>query len=137
MKSGRSRTLRGVVATDGSNRLILDDGRYEHGYIVKSFQIWSPTFSNNGSAVLSYSSARPPSALASDGNLIAFAAYADGTTNITSQTAIIDPDHVCSQELYVHGFDALLSYLVVIEELTMTSAQGLLQLVKASRQDEP
>ena len=133
----RIRSLRGTISAGASKRLIVDDGRYKNGYVVKSFKVWSPTFNSNGSAVLSYSDATPASALADDGNQIAWAAYADGTTNLTTTTAVIDPDHVINQDLFVHGFDALLSFLIVIEPITMTDSQGLLQLIKASRQDEP
>tara|TARA_Y100001937_G_C7120124_1_gene332166 strand:- start:783 stop:1193 length:411 start_codon:yes stop_codon:yes gene_type:complete len=133
----RSRSLRGTIGAGESLRLILDDGRYKNGYVIKSFQVWSPTFNNNGHAVLSYKKDAPSAALADDGNQIAWAAYADGTVNTTSSTAVIDPNHVVNQDLFVHGFNASLSFLVVIEPITMTDAQGLLQLVKASRQDEP
>ncbi len=131
------RTLRGRLPPNGVARLIVDDGRFTNGYIVKEFYIWSDTFDSQVFGVLSYSDAAITSANAADGNQIAWANYNDSTTNATNQQAIIDPDHVVVQDLYVHTVGAQASFLVVVDTYSMTEPQGVLQLVKASRQDEP
>ena len=131
---GRTRTLRGAAGPGEVVQLIVDDGRYRNGYKITGFFVWSPTFSTNGNAILSYSEAPAISADADDSRQIAWAAYADGTTNITSTTALIDVDHVVQQDLYVHINGSRLSYLIVLEEIEMTEAQGILQLVKADQQ---
>jgi hypothetical protein len=133
---GRTRTLRGRVGPGETVQLIVDDGRYRNGYKIKAFFAWSPTFSNNGFAVLSYSDVPATSANAGDSRQIAWANYADGTTNITSTTAIIDPDHIVQQDLYVHANSAELSYLIVLETIELTESQGILQLVKADQQSD-
>jgi len=131
------RTLRGLLPAGASRRLILDDGRFMHGFIIKSMKVWSPGWNNQCSAILSYSPIAPAIADASDGNQIAWANYNDSTTNATNPQAFIDPDHVVQEELYIHGSGAFLSYLIELEPITMTANQGLIQLIKQSRQDEP
>lgn len=131
------RTLRGTLGPSASKRLIVDDGRFRHGMRIVGFHVWSPTWNNDGSAILSYSSIAPVQADPADGNQIAWANYNDSTTNATNPQAFIDPDHVVQQDLYLHGQGATLAYLIIMEPITMTENQGLLQLIKASRQDEP
>jgi hypothetical protein len=133
----RVRTLRGILPAGATKRLILDDGRYLNGFKVKSFRVWSPTWSNQCSAILSYSENAPSQADASDGNQIGWANYNDSTTNATDAQAFLDPDHVVQQDLFIHGTGAILSFLIELEPIAMTANQGLLQLIKASRQDEP
>ena len=130
-------TLRGLVAAGASKRLVVDDGIYTHGFKVKSFQVWSPTFDQQAYAILSYRETAPLNADAGDGNQIAWANYNDSTTGATNVQAIIDPDHVVQQDLYIHGTGAQLSYLIVLEPITLTGAQGVLQLIKAVGQDTP
>lgn len=50
------KSLRGYIApgTD-PQRIIVDDGRFTHGFMVKEFYIWSPTFDSQVFGVLSYS----------------------------------------------------------------------------------
>jgi hypothetical protein len=133
---GRTRTLRGRAESGDVVQLIVDDGRYRNGYRITGFFAWSPTFSNNCYAILSYSDVPATQANADDSRQITWASYADGTTNITSQTSVIDPDHVVQQDLYVHVQGATMSYLVIMEEIELTEAQGILQLVKADQQSD-
>ena len=133
----RPMTLRGLLPAGDSIRLILDDGQYLNGFKVRSLVVWNPTWTNGGYAILSYSENAPANANAGDGNQIAWANFDASTTNLNDIQAIIDPDHVVQQDLYLHGVGADLSYLVVLDPITLSGPQGVLQLVKASRQDEP
>lgn len=131
-------SLRGYIGSGTDpQRIIVDDGRFTYGFCVKEFYIWSPTFDSQVFGVLSYNEDTITQADAGDGNQIAWANYNDSTTNATNQQAIIDPDHIVIQDLYVHTIGAAASYLIVIEPVRLTEAEGVLQLVKASRQDEP
>lgn len=133
----RTMTLRGTLLPGATKRLVVDDGIFTHGFKVRAFYLWSPTWDNQVSAVLSYSESPAPQADPSDGNQIGWANYNDSTTNATNAQGFIDPDHVVQQDLYLHGSGATGSYLIILEPITLSPPEGVLQLVKASRQDEP
>lgn len=128
------RTLRGVAISGQPRRLVLDDGRYEHGYKVKSFIVWSPTFTNPGFGVLSYTETIPIQANAANNEQFGWCNYDVGTTNLGNIQAVIDPDHVIQQDAYIHAVGASLSYLVILEPITMSGPQAVLQLVKGKSQ---
>jgi hypothetical protein len=128
------RTLRGIALAGQPRRLVLDDGRYEHGFKVKSFIVWGPNFTNSGFGVLSYTDTIPTQANAANNEQFAWCNYDVGTTNLGNIQAVIDPDHVIQQDAFVHAVGAALSYLVVLEPITMSGPQAVLQLVKGKSQ---
>jgi len=132
------RTLRGVVAPGQAVRLIMDDGRYQHGYKVKSLVVWAPLMSRPGAsegfAVLSYVDVAPTSANAANAAQFGWANWSIGSQGATSDFAVLDPDHVIQQDAYIHSVGASLSYLIEIEPIDMTPPQAVLQLVKAQSQ---
>jgi hypothetical protein len=133
----RTMTQRGLLSPGASHRLVMDDGKFTNGFKVKAFYIWSPTWDNQCSAILSYSETAPPFASAADGNQIGWANYNDSTTNATDVQGFIDPDHIVQQDLYIHTQGAQLSYLVILEPRVLSEPEGVLQMIKASSQDEP
>lgn len=127
-------TIRGEVPAGSTEKLILDDGIFTQGHRVKSFTVIG---ANNGtiasSCVLSYQDSVTGIAF-SDGNQIGWALWDTDTTNGVRHFSLVDPDHVIQQDLFITSLSGGGSFLVEIEPVTLTEAQGVLQLVKAKRQ---
>jgi len=141
----KRRTLRGIVDSGVSKRLIVDDGRLNHGYRVVRFEIF-PVDVQNGAAdcsgVLS---------LDYDGTTLEFRAddnrqIAWSSTTVASsyavnnKTDIIDPDHVVIMDLWVLAYtlatDNRINYLVELEPVELTNDQAILSLIKERSQDD-
>ena len=127
-------TIRGEVLAGASEKLILDDGIFTEGHRVKSFTIIG---ANNGSieskCVLSYGDSVTGIAF-SDGNQFGWSIWDTDTTNGVRHFSLVDPDHVILQDMFITSLSGAASFLVEIEPITLTEAQGVLQLVKAKRQ---
>ena len=136
----REYTMRGTLkATEATRALVVDDGRYTHGFVIEEFRVWpaGPTlptgFNSNG--VLSFLEVPPPTMNCEETGTISWAAWIEDTTNGVSQFWILDPDHVVNQDLFVHNLGGTaMNYLVKMRPLVMTPDQGVLQLVKSQNQ---
>lgn len=129
-----NRTLRGRLDAGETRRLLIDDGDFQHGFIVEDISIspQSPlgeATSNDASAILHINSDTPVDFDWSGPQQIGWAVY---NTNASTPTSIIDPDHIIVRELYITNLNATkkLNYLVRIRDRTMTPAHGVLQMVK-------
>ena len=139
------RTLRGQLEEGTNKRLILDDGRLNHGYKVVSFVI---ACDPSSSAVDAYAtlSLDIDSAKAwdwGDNRQIGWAA-----TNVPATGAaeapftVIDPDHVVLQDLFIQGQvntaggSNLLNYLIELEPVSLTDDQAIITLIKERSQDD-
>lgn len=133
----REYTLRGTMpATEISRPLVVDDGRFTHGFIIEEMRIWGagPAFpaGYNCSSVLSLYPTPPATVNAEESGTIAWAAWIESTTNSVTQFFIIDPEHVVNQDLFIHNVGGTsMNYLIRLTPITMTPEQGVLQLVKA------
>jgi len=129
-----NRTLRGKLLAGETRRLLIDDGDFQHGFIVEELMI-SPVAplgeatSNATSAVLHISSTQPAEFDWSSPQQIAWAVY---NTNPTNTQTDIDPDHIVIRELYITNLNATfpLNYMLHIKDRMMTPAHGVLQMVK-------
>jgi hypothetical protein len=139
------RSLRGRITENVAHRIILDDGMYTHGYKIVEFYVWKePTSTNNdvyGTLALQSSFANIMDA--GDNLQIAWASsYANGTASLASPFSIIDPNHIVNRDLYIQtqvggaGGSEAVNYLVIIEPVTMTEPQAVLQLIKERAQDD-
>lgn len=131
-------TLRGTLtATEAARQLVMDDGRYKHGFVISSFRVWGgpSVTSANVEAVLSRSSIAVTTMNADNSPVFAWAATMNTTTNGFTEWNILDPEHVVNEELHLHNVGATtLNYLIVMHDLTMSDEQGVLQLVKNQSQ---
>ena len=142
------RTLRGRVdANDERRRLIIDDGRVNHGFKIVAFHIIS---TNPGtSAADAYGSLATESDAATsvwnldDNRQIAWAGQnIQGTAAPSNQFSLIDPDHVVITDLFVCGRGGTgataegYQYLVELEPIELTDNQAVIQLIKESAQDD-
>lgn len=128
----RRRTFRGIVAPGAIRRLIADDGQYKNGLKITSVSCWSPTADNDGYIILSRNEDLATEMRPDDGAQIAWAVFGVATTNAVQAYGWIDPDHIIQQDLFISGVNGLMAYLIEAEEVSMTDAQGVLQLAKTA-----
>ncbi len=156
MKKIGTYTARGIVSeadtTAGTPQLIpLFDGRFDTAYRVIKFNIWSSNYSGSSGpdcvAKLSKNddgiTADVNFMRADDNNQIAWAASAGSTDGGLGfgENGIIDPDHMIIEDLYVYGRTAAasstaLNYLIVMEKLDISSAQGALTMARDRAQGD-
>lgn len=136
----REYTMRGTLkATEITRALVVDDGRYTHGFIIEEFRVWPagvvlPT-GFNANACISFLESPPPTMNAEATGTIGWSAWFESTTNSIDQFWILDPDHVVNQDLFVHNLGGTaMNYLVRMRPIVMTPDQGVLQLVKSQNQ---
>lgn len=128
-------TIRGVVAANQTKRLIMDDGIFTKGHKVTGIHIIGV---NNGAiegiGVLSYSSSSITAIDFDDSNQFGWAFWDGDTTNGNRMHMVLDPDHAVLQDLFIHSVQGAFNYIITIEPIALTEAQGVLQLVKHKRQ---
>lgn len=130
----KTHTLRGRIPAQTSRRLIVDDGRFTNGMVVKEFYVFAKSIASGEDPECFIS--KQPSTVnsfdASDNNQIGWAQQTTSSTSRVMNSSILDPDHVITQDLYIRNIadteDA--NYLIVLEEITLTEDQAVLQLIK-------
>lgn len=128
------KTLRGQLEGRELRRLLIDDGDFQHGFIVEEFHI-SPVNpldeanSTATAAILHIDNQRRPQFDWSRPQQIGWAVF---NTNPTNLFSLIDPDHIVVRELYITNVNVVqpLNYMIIIRDRSMTPAQGVLQMVK-------
>lgn len=136
----REYTMRGTMEpTESTRSLVVDDGRYTHGFVITSITVWpsGPTMPAgfNANAVLSFLETKPATMNASESGTIGWASFIEGTTNDVSRTSVLDPQHVVNEDLYIHNMgNTAMNYLITMRPIVMSPEQGVLQLIKAANQ---
>ena len=135
----RIRTLRGRVDGLQTKRLIVDDGRLNHGMRVKEFHVWAPSVAGSTDVEcalgLDYDMAAEQDA--SDNRQIGWAAQTTSATSRVMQFSLLDPDHIVINDLYINNFsDDEANYLVILEPVELTDDQAILALIKERSQDD-
>ena len=140
----RRRTLRGQFVEGEVKRLILDDGRLNHGYKVVSFVIsGAPNLSAaDAYATLGLDYDTPLAWNWGDNRQIAWASTNIATSSgLEAPFAVIDPDHVIIMDLYIQGnsgaTDGVINYLIELETVDLTDDEAILSLIKERSQDDP
>jgi len=141
----KRRTLRGIADSGVNKRLIVDDGRLNHGYRVVRFEIFPVDVASGASdcsGVLSLDfDGTTVEWRADDNRQIAWSSTTMSTTySLNNKTDIIDPEHVVIMDLwvlaYTNGSDARINYLVELEPVELTNDQAILSLIKERSQDD-
>ena len=141
----KRRTLRGQFIEGTVTRLILDDGRLNHGHKIINFVVSGDPSSgaNDAYAVLSLDYDSPSAWNWSDNRQIAWAASpVDSTGSIHLGYSVVDPDHVVLQDLYINGVVGagggtdVINYLVELELVELSNDQSILTLIKERSQDD-
>lgn len=141
-----TRYLKGTLTDDNARRdLIVDDGRLNHGFVIKSFTMWPARSSQivDVSAVLATknSGATLPM-VARDNRQVAWC-YLSSQTAMGGGgfTSIILPDEIVLEELQIiadwagGGFADGLNYLIELCPITMSDSQAALVLINNKSQD--
>lgn len=141
------RTLRGRVDTnDQTRRLIVDDGRVNHGFKIVAFHIISNNPATSAADAFGSLATEETAATAvwnlDDNRQIGWAGQnLAGTAAPSNQFSLIDPDHVVINDLFVCGRGGTgatadgYQYLVELEPIELTDNQAVIQLIKESAQD--
>jgi len=135
----KMRTLRGRVAAGETKRLIVDDGRLNHGMKVKEFHVWaiSKSSSDDPECSLGLDYDMSPNWDASDNRQIAWAGMTTTQTTRLMDFSLIDPDHIVIQDLWIQNFSSdPANYLVILEPVELTDDQAILSLIKERSQDD-
>ena len=136
------RTLRGYLTDTDVHRIVVDDGRPNHGYKVLDFRVWvEGTGADGVSAVLGTQYDMLPGMRADDNRQIAWAGntWSSTGTPTTGSFSVIDPDHVIITDLYIQGLNANIdpcNYLIIVQPITMTDDEAILRLIKERSQDD-
>lgn len=134
-------TLRGRVELNSTKRLILNDGRLNHGLVVKEFYVWtiSQASGDDVDCILSLSGTVTAEMDASDNRQIGWARETTTATTRLQSRAIIDPDHVVVQDLWISNLstNGPANYLVILEAKELNDNESVLQLIKERSQDDP
>jgi hypothetical protein len=141
----KRRTLRGQFVEGQVKRLVVDDGRLNHGYKVVNFYISAGVGASNldSQAVLSLDYDAPASWNWGDNRQIAWASQRVADTSGGQPLfAVIDPEHVVIMDLYIQGIVGTgggsdpINYLIQLEPLELTNDQAILTLIKERSQDD-
>jgi hypothetical protein len=141
----KRRTLRGQVEEGVVKRLIVDDGRLNHGYRVVSFVIAPDVTSagNDAMATLSLDYDAPFTWNWGDNRQIGWASTTgQGTAAMLSPYSVTDPDHVIIMDLYIQGQvlssggSGVINYLIELEPVELTNDEAILTLIKERSQDD-
>jgi hypothetical protein len=142
----KRRTLRGQFIEGTVKRLIIDDGRLNHGYKVVNFVISAGVGGTtlDSQAVLSLDYDSPATWNWGDNRQIGWAsqrvADVSGGQPIMS---VLDPDHVVIMDLYIQGIVGSgggsdpINYLIELETVELTDQESILTLIKERSQDDP
>ena len=143
----KRRTLRGQVTEGEVKRLIVDDGRLNHGYKVVSFVIAGSDFTGAahdcfGTLSLDYDS--PLTWDWGDNRQIGWASTANYRLGaLDAPFTVLDPDHVVIMDLYIQGQvsgstagGSQINYLIELEPVELSNDQAILSLIKERSQDD-
>ena len=141
----KRRTLRGQLIEGQVKRLIVDDGRLNHGYKVIRFIVSGiPDSSGNDTyATLSLDYDAPFTWDWSDNRQIAWSSSGvSAVGDVRGPWELVDPDHVVIRDLYVQGRvsgsggGSVVNYFVELEYVELTDDQAVLTLIKERSQDD-
>lgn len=152
MKKIGEYTCRGVLnQIDTNKRIQLFDGKFDTAYKVKEFYIWPSTFSSTTTADIvgklategDVNSGAVNFFDANDNREIAWAGTGSDAidTWMGSQNAIIDPDNMIVQDLYVFARGLIdladVCYMVVLEKFKVDDWKALIAMVRNKGQNNP
>ena len=135
------RTLRGRLTDTTIRRIIVDDGRTNHGYRIKEFHVWCDPLGADGVfATLGTQFDMLSGARADDNRQIAWGGNTWSSSSSTPSTgawSVVDPGHVVITDLYVQATNSEgTNYLVILEPVTLSEDQAIMALIKERSQDD-
>lgn len=138
----KRRSLRGQIGSLEEKQIIVDDGLFTHGYKIVEFYVWAQdqASGNDPQCYLAKGPGAGSKFSAQDARQIAWAGMSTTAGTRLMDFAIIDPNHIVVQDLFIKNIDGLASgvanYLIVIEPVNLTEQEGVLQLIKERSQND-
>lgn len=139
------RTLRGRITANSVKQLIQADGMLNHGYRVLSFYAWPSNVANFADwwVSLGLDADMDQNMNAEDNRQIGWtwAGNFSPTNAVNNAPAILDPDHIVIEDLWMRSTNSGaepvgLNYLVVVERVSLTDDETVMQLIKQRSQDD-
>lgn len=133
-------TLRGRVLAQETKRLIIDDGMLNMGHRVVEFHVWATGIasSEDPECILGLKSSMKGDWDASDNRQIGWAGQTTSSTSRIMSFNLLDPDNIVIQDLFIYNRADTepANYMVIIEPVTLSDDQAVLQLIKERSQDD-
>lgn len=141
-RTKNSRTLRGTLADTEVQRLIVDDGRLNHGWRIVAFYVAGNGVSSaeiSAKITTDESQAASASWNWSDSQEIAWA-----STRQTAEStwggweSAIDPDRVVLTDAFITGNSSTgtdINYMILLEKVELTDDESILALIKEREQN--
>lgn len=154
MKKIGEYTARGVVSQDDTaagnpQKIPLFDGRFDTAYRITEFYIWPSNFSSDANpdviGKLSKNDIGTTGSIdffrADDDNQIAWAGAQGATNELNNIPAIVDPDNLVVEDLYVYARSGgtasqPINYLVKMEKFEISDWQGALAMARDRAQGD-
>ena len=133
-------TLRGVVG-GSTTKLIFDNDLRNVGWKIKEFYLWPDNMDANnyvwGKLWLGNNSQLNTSTSQASNNRCIAWAQSSGSTPESVATTIVDPNHIVTSELHIaSGSGDGAAYLVILEQMALTTDQEIMALIKETAQDD-
>lgn len=138
--TARGRTTEPAVAE--GQKVILFDGRFDTGYKIVEFKIWSGDYGGSADPdVMGKLTTMQVSNTAADGFMdassnaeIAWAGASGGAESLLDFESIVDPDNLVVEDLYVYARGATagvpVNYFIRMEKYEFTDSVGALAMVR-------
>ena len=141
MKKISEYTVRGQIADNQVEKIILFDGRFDTGYRITSFTVFGTDPFDTASEVSARLStedlgvpASPSIWDAGDNREIAWASHEiDNALGTGNSFSVVDPDNMVVEDLYIWANNAAndpINYLIKMEKYDITDWQGALTMVR-------
>ena len=138
----KTHTFRGKLNASEQRRLIIDDGRFQHGMKIRELYLFPVEDGGTQLTTVTLATQYDSSAGmdAEDNRQIGWGVVGYSTSGGTQVQAltVVDPDRVIVRDLYVrnNNVNDPVNFLIVMEAITMTDEQAILQLIKERSQDD-
>ena len=147
-------TARGIVSENDTGagtpqKIPLFDGSFKTAYRVVEFKIWASTFAGASDADVIGKLSKNAIGVtavndffrADDDNQVAWAGSEGDTDSWRTATAIVDPDNLIVEDLYVYvrgrgSADYAVNYLITMEKYEISDWQGALAMARDKAQGE-
>ena len=134
-------TVRGLVEHNVEHRIILFDGRFDTGYVIKKFYVYPNEgigAGNDSHAVLYTQEGAVSSGLDwnwSENEQIGWAAgiFGGATTFGADGNGVVDPDNLVVEDLFIranHSNSLSSGYMIVMEKVDISDSKGALAMVR-------
>lgn len=134
-------TLRGTFVPGTQKRLILDDGNFNNGFIVRKFVVAGDPRDSTDEAYATLMLDKDADKVWNwgDNRQIAWAAAHNRATNsVDTPFILVDMDTVVVADMYIGGESnsPYINYYVQLERIELTDNQAVMTLIKERSQDD-